>query len=199
MKRRLLSCLMIGSALVLALALAACGGSGGSSDESQIEEAIETSATTADPTNCTKFETLNFAEQGSNTEGQKAVVECEKEAKNTESNAKSVTVSKVEVEGSKATANAAVTGGGFDGQTVEIALVKEGEQWKLDEITGFAKLDQAKVVAALAEQFEKSGEVEASIATCIEEGFEEASQPEIEELLLSGSPEPIEELAKECS
>jgi hypothetical protein len=191
----LLPCLLIVSALILS----ACGGGGGSSDEGPIEEAIETAATSTDPSVCTKFETVKFDEQGAQVEGAAAVKACEKEAKEPEEKAESVEVSNIEVNGSKASAEGAITGGGFDGQTLEVNLVKEGEQWKLDELAGFAKLDQSKLVEALAKQFEKGEGISEEIATCIEKGFEEASQPEIEELLLSGSAKPIEELAEGCA
>ncbi len=196
MKKRLLilPCLLV----VAALALSACGG-GGSSDESQIEEVIETSATSTSPSDCTKYQTLKFDEQGADVEGKAAIKACEEEAEEPEGQAKSVEVSNVEVNGSKASAEAAVSGGSLDGQTVEIDLAKQGDQWKLDELAGFAKLDQPKLVEALTKEFEKGGEVEESIATCIEEGFEEASKPEVEELLLGGSSKPIEELAEGCA
>jgi hypothetical protein len=182
---------------VSAFAISACGGGGGN-DEGQIEEAIESSATSSSPSDCTELQTLAFTEQTTSNEGAEAVKECETEAK--EGNeADSVAVTNVEVNGSEATADAAFTGSSFDGQTLGIALVKDGDQWKLDEVTGFTKLDKAKLVEALATQFESNNEVEVELATCIEEGFEEASQSEIEELLLSGSSEPIEELAEECS
>jgi hypothetical protein len=191
----LLPCLLI----ISALALAACGSSG-SNDEGEIEEAIETSATSPDPANCKKLSTQAFMEQSTSASGKEAVEQCEEDAGEPENNAESVEVTKVEVEGEEATADAAFTGGSFDGQTVEVALVKEGDQWKLNEIEGFAKLDKTALVEALETQFE-AGESELSEETtaCILEGFEESSQPEIEELLLSGSSEPIEELAKECS
>jgi hypothetical protein len=182
-----------------ALAFAACGSSG-SSDEGQITEAIQTSATGSDPANCTKLSTQSFMEQSSQTEGKEAVKMCEEEVKNPEDRAESVAVSNVEVEGEEATAEAAVTGGGFDGQALDIALVKEGGQWKLNEISGFAKLDKAKLVESLEKSIEgSSGELSEETGSCIVEGFEEATQPEIEEFVLSSSPEAIEELAKECS
>jgi hypothetical protein len=190
----LLPCLLIISAFVLS----ACGGGGGSSDESQIEEAIENSATSSSPANCTKLQTQAFTEQTTSNQGAEAVKECETEAKE-ENEADAVAVTNVEVDGSEASAEAAFTGSSFDGQTLEIGLVKDGDQWKLDEVAGFAKLDKTKLVEALATQFESGGEVNEELATCVEEGFEESSQPEIEELLLSGSSEPIEELAEECS
>jgi ABC-type glycerol-3-phosphate transport system substrate-binding protein len=194
-KRPLLLALLM---LAAALALSACGSSG-NSDESQIEEAIETSATTSDPANCTKYETQAFVEQSASAEGPEALKECEKEAKDEESKAESVEVTNVEVEGSEASAEAAVTGGSFDGQTLEIEMAKEGDQWKLNELAGFAKFDQAKIVEVFGQQLEKGGEVSKEVSTCIEEGLEEAAQPEVEELVLGGSTEPIQTLAEECA
>ena len=156
MKKRhlLLPCLLI----VSALALVACGG-GGSSDESEIEEAIETSATSGDPANCTKLETANFVEQSTSESGKAAIKTCEEEAKkDPESKAESVEVTEVEVDGSKATANAAITGGSFDNQTVSIALVEE-DGWKLNELTGFVKFDQEALAQVFETQLEKSGEL----------------------------------------
>jgi hypothetical protein len=192
----LIPCLLI----LAALALSACGG-GGSSDEGEIEEAIETSATTTDVSNCTELQTLKFDEQGAETQGKGAVKTCEEELEGPNaqpSKAKSVEVSNVEVDGSKATAEAALTGGGFDGQALEVALVKEGDAWKLDELVSFTKFDQPKLVEALTAEFEKEENIEPEIAACIEKGFGEASQPQAEEFILGGSPTPIEELAKSC-
>jgi hypothetical protein len=183
--------------ITAALFLSACGSSG-SSDESQIEEAIETSATSTDPANCTKLQTQEFLEQSTSTEGSEALKKCEVEDKKGEK-AKSVEVSNVEVEGSEASAEAAITGGSLDGQTLEVGLVKEGEQWKLNELAGFAVLNKTKLVEALATELESEANVSEELASCVEEGLEESSQPEIEKYLLSGSPKPIEELAEECS
>lgn len=196
MKKRhlLLPCLLI----VSALALVACGG-GGSSDESEIEEAIETSATTGDPSNCTKLETANFVEQSTSESGTAAIKACEEEAKkDPESRAESVEVAEVEVDGSKATANAAISGGSLDSQTVSIALVEE-DGWKLDELTGFVKLDQGALAQVFETQLEKSGELNSKQTSCIVEGIEEMPQAEIEEVILSGNSTPIEELAEGCA
>jgi len=184
--------------VVSALAFAACGSSG-SSDEDQITEAIQTSATSTDPTVCAEFQTQAFMEQSSDKEGKEAVEQCEEDATKGDENAESVAVSEVEVEGSSSTADAAFTGGSFDGQTLSVALVKEGDQWQLDEITGFVKLDNVKLAETLEEKLEETKEIPAETASCIVETFEESSQSEVEELLLSGSSEPFVELAEECS
>jgi ABC-type glycerol-3-phosphate transport system substrate-binding protein len=189
--------LLLSALIVSALALVACGGSG-SSDEDQIEEAIETSATASDPANCTKLETLAFSEQSSGESGKAATEECEKEAKDPEGKAESVAVSEVEVDGSKATANAAITGGSLEGQTASIALVEEDGQWKLDQITGFVTLDQAQLAKVFEEQLEKGEEVEPEVTACIVAGIEEAPKEEAEEFVLDPTNQALGELAESC-
>jgi len=189
--------LLLGALIVSALALVACGGSGGN-DEAEIEEAIETSATASDPANCTKLETLSFSEQSSGESGKAAIKACEEEAKDPEGKAESVAVSEVEIDGSKATANAAITGGSLEGQTASIALVEEDGQWKLDQITGFVKLDQGQLANLFAEQLEKGEEVEPKLTACIVSGVEEASKEEAEEFILDPSSQALGELAESC-
>lgn len=190
----LLPCLVVASAFLLV----ACGG-GGKSDEDQITEAIETSATSTDPADCTKFATQNFLEQTTQESGPAAAKRCEEEAGEPEGSSESAAVSKLEIEGSEATADVALTGGGFDGQALAVALLKDGDQWKLNEITGFAKFNQARLVETFEKRFSEASEISGRTVTCFTEALEEASESEIEELLMSGSSEPIEELAEACS
>lgn len=182
-------------ALVLAFGLAACGG--GESDEDKITDAIETAATSTDPVVCTELQTLAFVEQTQGEEGKVAVKSCEKETSDGSNNPDTVTVTKVEVDGSNATADAAFVGGSFDGQTLAVALVEEDGSWKLDEATGFAKFDKAKLLAAFGSSL-KEEKVAPELASCLLEGFEEAEQSEFEELILGGSSQPIVELAEAC-
>lgn len=191
-KLLLLPCLIIAAAL----ALAACG----SSDESsKVEEAIETAATTTNPADCAKFETQQFMEQISKENGKAALKKCEEEAENKE-NAESVEVSDVEVEGTKATAEAALMGGGgLNGQTLEVALVKEGDQWKLDEAVKFTKFDSAKLVEAFEREIEKSGEANSKFASCFLEALKQADQAQVEKLFFDGSGAGFNEIAKSCS
>jgi predicted small lipoprotein YifL len=193
MRRLFLFCLVI----VSAFALAACGSGGDSGDESEIEAAIEASATSSKPADCKQFNTQKFMEQIARSKGSEAVETCEKEASE-ENGAKSAAVSNVEVDGSKATADVALTGGSLGGQEVEVALVKEGDQWKLDELTGFAEFDQATVVKTFEEEFAQSKEVSKALASCIADAFEKAPQAKLEDALLSGGTEGFEELAGSC-
>jgi hypothetical protein len=181
-----------------AVTLTACGG--GSSDQDKIAETIETVATTNDPKNCTELETLAFAEQNSQEQGQAAVKACEKEAEADEEQAKGANVSNVSVDGSKATADVEFEGGSLGMQSLEVALVEEDGNWKLDQIEGFAEYDGKALGEAFAKQFEaEPGELTAKQAKCISDKVAEASQAEAEELFLSGSPEKIIELAQGCA
>jgi ABC-type glycerol-3-phosphate transport system substrate-binding protein len=182
--------------LGLVLGLAACGG--GESDEDKIVSTIETSATSTDPAVCKETQTLQFMEQTSSGSGKEAEKECEEEAKSGEDNPDAVNVSQVEVEGEKASANVEFEGGNFDGQTVEVALVEEGGDWKLNELTGFAKFDAARFVGALAQQLEEEPEIEPRVAGCIVEGLEEAPKQQLEQLVIENNTQPIVELAESC-
>lgn len=192
-KRLLLPCILILSAL----ALAACGSSG--SDDGEIEEVIETSATTTNPADCKMLNTRQFMEQTTQESGQAALKECEEEAKKGEG-AKSAEVSAVEVDGSDATAEVALGGGNLDGQTLEVALVKDGDQWKLNEVVEFTQFNQAKLVGSLEESLsEASSEIDPEFAECVIKAFKQGSQKEVEDLLFGNSPQALEGVFETCS
>ncbi len=184
--------------LVLGLGLAACGG-GGESDEDKIAKTIETSILSNDPAHCKKLATLQFLEQTQFSEGPQAVKSCEENAKESKDDAKSVEVTKVETEGSKATADAAFGGGTFDGQTFSVALVEADGGWKLDEITGFARLDQDKLARSLEREFASGEEAApAKVASCLGEEFREMPATEFEGLIIGGDPQPLTEIIEDC-
>jgi ABC-type glycerol-3-phosphate transport system substrate-binding protein len=190
--------LLLLPALLLALALAACGG-GGESDEDKITTTIENAATSTDPAVCDETQTLAFMEQTSGgSSGKEAEKECEEEAKSGEGQPDSVSVTKVEVDGENATANAAFKGGIFDAQTLELALVEEDGDWKLDELTGFAKFDAESLVKAFAEQIEEEPELDPETAGCFVEGIEELSDSELESVIVENNTEAFGEIAEGC-
>jgi len=189
----LLPCILLFSAL----ALVACGSSGG--EEGEIEEVVETSATSTDPADCKKLNTQQFIEQTTQGSGDAAVKQCEADAKE-EKGAESVSVSAVEVDGSDATAEVAMSGGNLDGQALEVALIKDGDGWKLNEVVKFTEFDRAKLVDVLeAGLSEPSAEVDPKFASCMVEGFRQGSQAEVEELLFGDSPQALEELFEACA
>ena len=159
---------------------------------------IETSATTTDPADCKGLQTQQFMEQISRESGKAAVEACEDEAKG-EEGAEGVTVSAVEVDGSNATAEAALEGGSLDGQTVEVALVQDGDQWKMDEVVKFTDFDQEHLVEGLERELSKSDEADTKLASCFVEAFKRASASEVEELMFGKSPRALEELFETCA
>jgi hypothetical protein len=184
--------------LALAFGLVACGG--GESDEDKIVEAIETSATSTDPADCKELATQAFLEQTELEQGGAAVKSCEEGAEDTADDPDSVEVSKVEVDGSDATADVAFEGGSFDGQTLSVALVEEEDQWKLDEVASFAKLDQEKLATSLEEAFQSGDEpLDPALATCFGEVIRELDKSQVEEVVIGGTSDPIVEIIEGCS
>ena len=183
--------------LAAALALAACGGSSsGGGEEAKVEEAIEESATSADPSKCTEVQTTLFNETETEQKGAEATKTCEEEAK--ESSAESVTVSNVSVNGESATAEVEVEGSGLNGQGVEVELVEEGGNWKLNKFLGFTNFDAAALGEALEEELGKQEGVSPKLAKCVSEGISEESQSDAESMVFEKNLKPIEEIAKSC-
>ncbi len=178
-------------ALLILLVAAACGGggdsSGSSEDEAQIEDAIVKSVTLGDPSKCTEYMTQNFLEQNGEGKGKAALEECEEEAEDTSDNPEKVTVTDIQVDGENATANAAFVGSPLDGQTIAVALVKEDGGWKLDELEGFAELDQDVLAEAAEEGL--AGEVTDEQLSCIGDVIREAPEDELQAWVLEGDGE----------
>jgi predicted small secreted protein len=182
--------------LAAALALAACGGSSGGGEEAKVEEAIEESANSTDPSKCTELQTALFNETESGEKGAEATKTCEEEAK--ENSTESVKVSNVSVNSEKATAEVEVEGSGLNGQGVEVELVEEGGNWKLNKFVGFTNFDAAALGEALEEELGKQEGVSASLAKCVSEGVAGISQSDAESMVFEKNLEPIEEIAESC-
>jgi hypothetical protein len=201
-KNRLLVAVVAAATLPMALGLAACGGddddNGGSSnaDEQQITTAITVSAASGDPTACTKYQTQNFVEQTNDGTGQEAIKSCEQDA--ADSVADSVDISDVEVDGDSATAKAAVTGSIFDGQTLDLGLVKEGGVWKLDKFNGFEDFDKAKIIAGFKAEIAKDPSVPPAAADCVAQQMEKTSDEDLEGFFTEQNAQSEDQLFKPC-
>jgi ABC-type glycerol-3-phosphate transport system substrate-binding protein len=195
--RRLYLLLLPALLLALSLGFAACGG-GGESDEDKVVSTIETAATSTDPAVCDETQTLAFMEQTSGSSGKDAEKECEEEAKSDEDQPDAVNVSRVEFDGNSATANAEFKGGSFDAQTLELALVEEDGDWKLDQLTGFAEFDSESLVSAFAEGIEGEPGIDPETADCFIEGIEELSDSELERIVIDSNTEVFGDIAQAC-
>jgi len=197
------SLLLLPVALIaMAMALTACGGgssSSGGGDEAAIEEAIETSATSSDPSKCTEVQTEAFNEAESGKTGEAALEACEEEAGNESEPAESVSVSNISEDGDTATAEVAITGGSLEGQSVEVGLTNEEGDWKLNEFAGFTKYDPAGIASLVEEQLSEEGGAAGAIATCVAEGIEEMSEEEAEAMVFEKNEEGLNEILAGCS
>jgi hypothetical protein len=173
-----------------------CGGDDGNEDEDQITGAIETAATSSEPSVCTELQTQRFNEQNTGETGNAALQSCRDSAG--EDQAESVDVSNIEIDGDNATADVAVTGSFLDGSTIDVALVKENAQWKLDELAGFVEFDREAYEAAFEEEVRSDEEIPPRAADCIVEGFKGFSDEEAQEFLLSPGEGGGEELFSGC-
>jgi hypothetical protein len=184
--------------LMVASALTACGGGG--SDEDKIVETIETAATTADPSNCTELQTQAFNEQNNEVKGKAATKACEEHAEEGKEQAKGATVSDVSVNEDKATAKVEFEGGSLDAQTLEVALVQQDGDWKVDQVEGFAVYEGKALGAAFEKEFKENPEgVSHEQAKCIGGKIAALDKKEAEALFFGGSSEPIIELAQSCA
>lgn len=196
--RRLLAPLVLLAAAPFLLA--ACGGddSDSSADEDDITAAIEQAGTTDAAENCTEVQTQAFTEQTEFTTGEDAITTCEESAGDGEVAGDSVEVSNIEVDGDSATAEAIFTGGGLDGQTLAISLVKAGDQWKLDSLDEFVVFDKASFSAGLVEGASSDGETPQQVIDCIEQAVNDTPDDELQTIYLSGDEQQLVGLFGQC-
>ena len=175
---------MLAVLLAAPFMLAACGGDDGDSDEDKITEVIETSATSADPADCTELQTQAFNEQTTFETGEAATASCEEDAADTSDDPESVEVANVEVDGESATAEVTFTGGGFDGSTLAVSLVREDDQWKLDAIDDIPDFNAEGLKADLSEQLAADAELTPQQKDCISQAITGADEETLESVAL---------------
>lgn len=175
--------LVLPIALLATLALAACGG-GGESDEEKVTGVITTSLEGHDPAECGELSTLAFMEQTTDGSGEEAVKACEAEKQSRVDDPDSVKVTAVKVSGAKASAEVAFSGGSFDGQTVEVGLVEEDGDWKLDQIERFVDFSRGKLIAVFERTFAESSEIAPRLADCLLGALRAKSDAALEEIVL---------------
>lgn len=185
------------AALLAGVGLVACG-EDDTTDEDRVTAAIERVATTADPANCTEVQTPRFVEQtvGDGKKGRAAVRQCRRNANR--GVADRVEVSAIEIDGDRATAEAALTGGTFDGQTLILGLARHGDRWKLDEFADFAAFDRDKMIASYARDLRSEGGVPRRVAACVGRRLGELSDEQMQRLLLNSDPADIEKVFAPC-
>jgi len=191
-------------AVVIPLALGACGGNGGGGSDGtqsrdgnadQIVDVINESATSSDPDKCTASNTQRFLEQTYGVKGKAAVHLCERTA--ALGNANSVKTSSVSVHGETASAKVAIVGSELDGQTVVMRLVKQGDQWKLDQTIRFISFDREAWNSAAPRGLREVG-LPPSVIGCVTEQFKHFSDSEVQDAYLK-HPRPLQRVIVECA
>jgi hypothetical protein len=104
----------------------------------------------------------------------------------------------VEVDGDNATATVAIQGGPLSGATIAVALVKDGDQWKLDRITDVPELDVDAFKSAFAEEIAKSADLAGPVATCMANAFNRVTEEQVKQLLVSGDQQQLLAIFQEC-
>jgi len=189
---------LLAVALAASLILAACGDDDDdtSADEQEIVDAITEAATSSDPSNCTDLQTQRFVEQTTGETGPEAIASCEEDAE--ESVADEADVSNVEIDGDSATAEADLSGSFFGGQTIEIALMKEGDQWKLDELVGFVDLDLQEFAGAIRTSLEEEDEAPPEVTDCVVGNVEQLTAEEAEALFINNDRQLEQQVFDSC-
>jgi hypothetical protein len=130
--------LIIGGALaavalvvVLVLVLAG-GGDDGGGEEETVRDRIEEVSTGKDPEICTTGYTTTFLQKATGVSGSEAVDLCKQQVP--QNDTKGVDIKELKLDGDKATATVVEDGGQNDGDTLEVVLVKQGEEWKVDDL-----------------------------------------------------------------
>jgi hypothetical protein len=188
---------MVVMALTGALAVAgltACG----ESDTARIRAVIERAYTTAEPENCTKLVTPEFARQAQLEDDTDAAIKSCRESAETDEPSDSVKISRVTVNEDGAEAEFTPEGGDVDGQRFTVRLIKAGTDWKLDRITD-VELDRDRFEAALRDGLIRPPDaLSEERADCVIENLEGVSDAEIERAIVEADPAVFTEAVTLC-
>jgi len=187
------------SLLVLAwlAGFAACGGSEDATAE--IVAVIKRAVQSTDPADCTRLQTQRFLDQSELAKGKAAVKSCREDAKDTAGNPKSVAVSNVETSGDSAAARASFVGGDLDGQALNLRLIRDGEQWKLDHVDSFARFDRGRFLRASERALTRPPDaLPKDTATCMVRRFGRLSDAAIQRVFVDADPGRVASLMGPC-
>ncbi len=132
-------CALLVAAPVLAVMASGCGAP--TAPESEITDAVESAATSTDPSYCRETVTISYLEQRSGYEGETALIDCLQRSGVSDGTPSVVRVDEVTVDGDVATASAVHQGGWYDGATLRFRLIEDGD-WRVDELLAIEDFDR---------------------------------------------------------
>jgi hypothetical protein len=143
--------MLAGLALV---APAGCGG-GGPSDQDEINKVLTTSFTTADPAQCDEVTGKGLQQLAPSVADSPDPAKACREALDPSSNADSIQVADLTVNGDRASATVTPRGGSFAGAVVTVALANQ-DGWKIDGLEEVKIVDRNAFLASLDEATARS-------------------------------------------
>lgn len=163
-----------------------------------MEATIRTAVLSHDAAKCTGVLTAALREEMSGKNGRNALRDCREEAVEDKHDTKAVAISHVDIEGDRATAEAAYSGGTFGGQTILLSLAERGGRWKVDQVVRIAKFDRRRFLAGAAVNIADSGEASPDQTRCTVARLGRESQGEIEAVMFHRSEAAEIELTRAC-
>ena len=167
--------------MVVAFALAGCGGDGDdpqpsagqglSAEEKQVRAVVLEALTTKDPDACSRLLTQSAVEQFTYYRGRRAVAECREDAD--EVGAKTVEVRRVHVEGTRAEVDVEPEGGTLTLKTATFVVRKQGGSWKIDALTAGTLDRPAFFREARDELSERPGDLPPDAIECVVNDLED--------------------------
>lgn len=188
--------------LVPAVLLTACGGGDDSSsgDSARITDAIRNISIGSDPGACTEFATPRFLEQTEAERGDAAVDSCKQDQVDTADDPTAVETTAIKVEGDSATATTAFTGGTFDGQSLDLSLIEDDGEWKVDRIEDVPNLDVKKFAGAIEASVHRGSDpLNSEEAKCIGDQVRKAGSDQLTQIILDGDSDALGALIQACA
>ncbi len=181
--------------------LVACGDAD-RDEETAIKTLIVEAAASRDPADCTRYLTQRYLEQMSKMSGKAAVTACEEDVVDPRMEApEKVEVSQVDAAGDSAVAIVSYTGSAYDGQSMELELVKRDSGWKLNATLRFVDLDSEKLVLELGRELmlRQESRRNAEATACFVGLLDRMNDRALEALLLDASLDEFDAFADGCA
>lgn len=119
--------------LAAAVGIVACGSDGDGDEETEVRAVITEVFTSNDPEVCQRL-TDELIERTSEATGEEAVADCEQQVQEGDPPGE-VEIGDLSIDDDTASASFTAAGGDFDNARGDIELVREGDEWKVSDVS----------------------------------------------------------------